>query len=453
MLLTVFDMNVWLIWRVNVWKSSIFNKFFWNFRAIVTDISWTTREIIKEKVSFTDKIDWFLFDSPWLTDFTEELKFIERIIDESDIILFVVDFKSWFTSSDYIIKDLIFNKWKANNTILVVNKMDWKVYHKDHELLLANFFELGFTDVRGVSAKQWDWMAELRDNLLEKTKKLNLKVGNINTKEFDIPLAIVWRPNVWKSTLINRLVGEYISEVHEEAWTTLDYIVWDFTYKKKSIRIFDTVWIRRRWKIKGLEKIAFDKTLSMLWYIKPIVIFVIDIIDWVTHRDMSLLWEIIKMNLPVIVWVNKIDEVDINTKDILLKKITQLLDFAKRIPIIPISAKEWIWLPKLIDFVLSTQNELNKRISTSELNKILNNAWLNTPPRFPKNKICKFYYASQLETNPPKFQVSINKKSNLNFAFKRWFENVIRNNSGFIWVPLIIEFKEWEWAGRYKRSK
>lgn len=449
----LYIMKIWLVWRVNVWKSTIFNRLLWTYRAIVTDVSGTTREIIAEKISFDDDKDCILMDSPWLNDFTEEIKFIETIIMDCDVIIFIVDAKDGIMSNDYKIKELIINHWKKDKTMIVVNKLDSKVYHKDYELLIADFYSLWFPDIIWVSAKQWDGMWDLEDKIIGFAESKWLNFEKIETIIDYTPITIVWRPNVGKSTLLNKLSWEYISQVKEEAGTTLDYMISDITFKNKKYRLFDTVWIRKRWKVKWLEKIAYDKTLSMVKFVRPVLILLIDLIEGVTHRDLSLVGEFVQLNLPVIVWVNKIDEFEKDIAGKMLKKIGQFLDFAKWIPIIPISAKEWIWLPDLLSFTDKIWIENNKRVSTWDLNKALNKAWIETPPRFPKNKVCRFYYATQIEINPPRFKIFINAEDKLNFAFKKWLDNTIRKSFGFVWVPIVFDFEEKEWAWRYSDNK
>ena len=119
-------LKIGLVWRYNVWKSLIFNRLLWQYRAIVTDIKWTTREIFSEKIKIDDKKA-ILLDSPWLEE-QQEFEYVKKIINDADILLFVVDWKEGLTSQDERISDLIHKVWKDKNTILVVNKLDSKVY-------------------------------------------------------------------------------------------------------------------------------------------------------------------------------------------------------------------------------------------------------------------------------------------------------------------------------------
>jgi len=149
-----------------------------------------------------------------------------------------------------------------------------------------------------------------------------------------------------------------------------------------------------------------------------------------------------KLNLPMIICVNKIDMVEKKDFERDFELVKSKFDFVKRVPIVPISAKQWISLPKLLDFITKIRDWYNFRVNTWELNKMLNTARITNPPKFPKNKICKFYYVSQVDSKPPKFLFFINARSKVNFSFKKWLENVIRRTYGFVWIPLVIDFKE-----------
>lgn len=435
-------MKIWLIWRVNVGKSTLFNRLSWNYRAIVTDIPWTTREIISQKIKLTDDKVVELIDSPWLLDFNEEIVFIEKIIKDSDLLIFVLDWKEWLTSSDNIIKDVILKYSKKEKTILVVNKLDWNTFWNKTMLLLSEFFSLWFEHVLPLSAKNNENIDNLIDQIIDLSQSKKLSFDIKMPQDNAISFAIVWRPNVWKSTLINKLAQEEIASVSDVAWTTLDYLTAETTFQWKLFRIYDTAWIRKKWKIHWLERIALDKTTEMIKYIKPIVIILVDIVEWITHRDLSLIWDIIKLDVPIVLAVNKVDAIPKNELDKYFKNVTKFLDFARWIPIIPISSNEWTWLPILLKAISKIALEQNKSISTSDLNQVINSAWMNKPPRFPKNKSCKVLYWLQKETNPPKFLFFVNKADNANFSFKKWLDNVLRREYWFIWVPLKFEFKE-----------
>lgn len=434
-------MKVGLVWKVNVWKSSIFNVLIWTHRAIVTEIAWTTREIVKHSRNYNwISVDYF--DSPWLENFTEELEFINKIIKQCDLLLFVVDFKRWITNDDLEIRDLIFKQWKKAKTLLLVNKMDKKVYGNKKDLFLADFYSLGFENILPCAAKAWEGMEDVREFIVNYGQDNEILKDRASQPITNNYIAILWRPNVWKSSLLNKIAWDQISKVEDFDGTTLDYIQADIEYRWQKYTLVDTAWIRRQWKVVGLEKIAFDKTSAMLDYYRPLIVLMFDAKQWLTHRDLSLSGNLWDYKLPMIIVINKADLVSKQELEALMKYIVAKLSFAKEIPIIPISAMTGSGIPDLFWFIKSIQEERVKKISTPELNRAIQSAWISNPPKFPKNKVCKCYYATQITQDPPKFKVFINKKDNLNFAFRRWIENVIRKEFGFIGVSISLDFEE-----------
>ena len=255
-------------------------------------------------------------------------------------------------------------------------------------------------------------------------------------------MAIVWKPNSWKSTLLNTLVWKELAKVEDKLWTTRDYIVGEFKSQGQWFTVYDTAGIRKKGKTHWIEKIAYDKTEKMLEYTRPVVIFMVDCTQGITHRDMTLLHEITQLWLPMIFALNKSDLVDKKAIDAMIKWAQSYLDFAKHIPIIPLSALNWDGLGNLLRMVNAVYKENQKRIWTTELNRVLSEEQIKKPARFPKNKICKIMYATQVEVDAPTFMIFVNHKARANFAFKKWIENVLRRNFWFIGVPLIIRFRE-----------
>mgnify|MGYP002347380554 CR=1 FL=1 len=433
-------MKIWLIWKTNVGKSTLFNRLLGNYRAIVSETPGTTRELLLESITLADEKNAVLYDSPWLLDFQEELGFIKTIINESDILVFVIDGKIWMDAKDEEIKNLVLKSGKKDSTILAVNKLD-KWLFLNESVLISEYYELGFDNIVWISAQKSENIDLLVQKIIDLAEDKGYEFEQKQEKNH-IPLAILGRPNVGKSTLLNKLCQDEIATVSEKAGTTLDYLIWEFKYRWKDFKVYDTAGIRKKWKIHWLEKMAFEKTLKMLEFIKPLVIIMIDAVEWITHRDLSLFGDMEKLNLPMIICVNKIDMVSKKDFERDFELVRSKFDFVKRVPIIPISAKQWLALPKLLDFIAKIRDWYNFRVNTWEINKTLNTARIENPPKFPRNRICKFYYVSQVESKPPKFLFFINAKSKVNFAFKKWLENVIRKTYGFVWIPIIIDFRE-----------
>lgn len=439
-------MKIGLIGATNAGKSTLFNRLIGQFRAIVTDIHGTTTDIIVHNMEVDGIGNLTFFDSPGLLDFSDEVPFIEKIIKNSDLLLFLIDDSVGVSAKDEHILSLIMENDKRNQTFLVVNKLDikWKVNEID--LAISDYYSLGLEKVIGISAKKERNLAELEDAVLNYAKKRKSTHWEEEKLEFlqqkGVGIAIVGKPNSGKSTLLNTFVGKELAKVEDKLGTTRDYLVWEFKSQGKRYTVYDTAGIRKKGKTHGIEKIAYDKTVKMLEFTRPVVIFLVDCAQGITHRDMTLLQEIVQIWLPTIFALNKSDLVEKKAIDAMIKWAQSYLDFAKHIPIVPISAlqAEGIW--NLLKMVALLQKENQKRIWTTELNRILNQEQVQKPARFPKNRICKIMYATQIEVDAPTFMIFVNHKARVNFAFRKWIENVLRRNFGFIGVPLILRFRE-----------
>ena len=309
-------MKIWLIGATNAWKSTLFNRLIGQFRAIVTDIHWTTTDIIVHQMEVDNLWKLTFFDSPWLLDFSDEVPFIEKIIKESDLLLFVIDDTVWITAKDQHILDLIMDNNKSKQTILVINKLDVKWKATETDLAISEYYELWLWTVIWISAKKERNIEELEDKIIDEAKRWidanpDHEDDNINLPQHKwIWLAIVWKPNSWKSTLLNTLVWKELAKVEDKLWTTRDYIVGEFKSQGQWFTVYDTAGIRKKGKTHWIEKIAYDKTEKMLEYTRPVVIFMVDCTQGITHRDMTLLHEITQLWLPMIFALNKSDLVD-----------------------------------------------------------------------------------------------------------------------------------------------
>ena len=445
-------MNIWLVGSTNVGKSTLFNRLIGQFRAIVTDIPGTTRDIIEHETLIDDIGKVTFLDSPGLLDFKEEEVLIKQIINHSDLILFIIDDSVGITAKEQHIYSYIVEKNQKKNTILVVNKIDIKHKEKEYDLAVNEYYHLGFEHVIGISAKKQKNLAEVKDlitkivnsTLLKDTGKEAEALVTSETQVQDnrIHMAIIGKPNAGKSTLLNALMKKTVSKVESIPGTTRDYIIGEFTMDRKKYVVYDTAGIRKKWDIHGIEKIAFDKTLDMLKYKRPIILFMVDGVEGISHRDMTLIQEINNLALPMILCVNKVDLLDAKHQKLLVAKTKAMMDFAKYIQVFPISAKTKKWVKEIFEVLSKIKKEAERRIDTSELNDVIGKEFISRPPRFPKNKICKILYITQIDINAPTFIAFVNHKTRANFAFKRWLENTIRIHFGFMGTPIVIRFKE-----------
>ncbi len=446
-------MKLWFVWETNAGKSTLFNKFFGSFRAIVADISWTTRENISEKVRWND--EWFvrIYDSPGISHFQDEFEYIRRIIDLSDVIVLVVDGKWWLTENISVIVDYIRKSWKEDRTVLAVNKVDTTSPTKI-DLALAEFYGLWFGNIIAISAKNNFNLVELKEEVENIRQRYKIELAKKDVSNI-VPFTLVGRVNVWKSTLFNSIIWKDRSRVSSEWGTTLDYLTYKVNYQWTDYEIIDTAWFRRKWKIHWLEKIAVkDKLDGMLNYKKAILVVMFDISEWITHRDMTVLWEMIERDLPIIVAFNKIDNLTEKMIKVYRKELKTWMRFASWIPVVMISWKEKKWLRQFFKMLELVNQSKNIEISQNVLYNLIQEAFITKPPKFPKNKTVKIKYIIQDQDNKNEFIVFVNKKDHINFAFKKWLENVIRQEYWFIGIPLIFHFRETKkWEEHTKRHQ
>ncbi len=436
-------MKVGLVWAANVGKSTLFNRLIGTYRAIVTNIAGTTRELLRDYSQWEEMKGVEVIDSPGLLDFTEELSFIQQIIDEADMLFFVVDARTWIGAKEEQIASMVIASGKMQKTVLVVNKLEWSLWEKKYALALADFYVLWFEKVIWISAKDGDNI----DILLEIVQKYKETVVSKDAIKNDdaVAIAIVWKPNSGKSTLMNFLAKKVVSHVSPKPGTTLDYLTTDMKLWKHTFRLYDTAGIRKVARASELERIAWDKTYKMIDFVKPIVVMLIDMSETISHMDLKIIGEMIQHNVPIVVALSKVDLVtNAKEKKQKMDMVVAFMSMAKWIPIVTLSWATGEWIQQLFGVIKKIHEQQFRRISTGEINKAVSTAFIQSPPRFPKNKICKLYYMTQVDVNPPTFVCFINKLERQNFAFSKWIDNTLRRNFGFIWVPLSLTFKEKE---------
>jgi GTPase len=257
-----------------------------------------------------------------------------------------------------------------------------------------------------------------------------------------IPIAIIGRPNVGKSTFINQVSHKELSKVSAIPGTTLDYISSEISVKEQDYILYDTAGIRRKGSIHGLEKIAFEKTYGMLKYYQPVVLFLISGDEGVTKTDRALMTHILDLHIPILVVINKIDTLNNLQKEKLLKAVEEHFGHKDRLFTIGISAKTGFNINKIRPIVNDLRARSHVALTTGQLNKTISRAFIAKPPTFPHNKVVKVYYTTQVKSYPPIFMCFINKKPNVTTAFKNWLESVVRKAGGWQGIPLHFLFKD-----------
>lgn len=449
--------KVTIIWRPNVWKSSFFNMLTWHKIAIVADEAWTTRDILEfEYNDYINDLTYIIADSWWL-DFSSKddevaVDIINRTKDaikESDLLIWLVEYDK-FTSLDQEILKILKDKG-IPPVIVVANKADNENQRlESFSLPVVNMF----LDFIPVSTSHNYWFDKLKKAL---TENLKSKWFNILQEEIDdsfIKIALIWRPNVWKSSLINAIVWKNRVMVKDMPWTTRDSIDTKFLYNDNKFVLIDTAWIRRLSKIwtRNIENWSVMRTERSLKR-ADIAVVVVDWVDWIHNQDLSVISSALDEKKWLIIVVNKWDAVlnkDGIDKDKImwryLRYIEDKFDFLSWVSVIFTSAVEKKRIEEILDTALLINEERkNKRVKTSIFNSFIEQAVLKHPPTW--NRVAhkpKIYYWSQVDINPPKFVLTVNNPEHFHFSYKRYLENRIRDNFWFSWTPIIIEFK-WRW--------
>ena len=411
-----------------------------------------------------------VLDSPGLDVDENELPYIERIIRESDAIIMVVDHKAGLNSKDEEMISMVRRAGKISQMVVFVNKLDKKPNENQMALISSEYSHWGIDHIIFGSAhhgKTGELMRllytmlgtqeqgiqeelEEEEELLLDQEEFNLE-DELDDEEFDleeeellldqeenhyvkagkIPIAIIGRPNVGKSTFLNKVSNKELSKVSAIPGTTLDYISSELTLQDQDYVLYDTAGIRRKGSIHGLEKIAFEKTYGMLKYYQPVVLFLIDGDEGVTKTDRALMKHILDLHLPTLVVINKIDLLNNLQKDKLLKAVAEHFGHQDRLFTVGISAKTGFNIEKIRSIVNDIRARSHVTLTTGQLNKMISRGFLEKPPTFPHNKAVKVYYTTQVKTYPPIFMAFINKKPHVTQAFKNWLETIVRKAGNY----------------------
>jgi GTP-binding protein len=465
--------TVAIIGRPNVGKSTLFNALIGARKSIVSDIPHTTRDSVTEKVSTENFVFW-LVDTAGLSDQDEknelegEIQNQARIaIKNADTILFIVDGKAELTSDDFDIAEKM-RKSKVP-TLFIVNKID-----DGDETRSAEFMKLGLGMPAVISAKNFYGVWELEDLIEKKLQKNDFAPQNeiIKNEELEpsdsIKIAFVGRPNVGKSSCVNACLKQNKVVVSGVAGTTRDAVDTDFVDKKtgQKFTFIDTAGLRRPGKVE--KDLEFWSTVRTRRAIEraDICVVLIDALDGVTHRDLAVAGEVIEAGKGIIFGVNKFDLVrekartqdetdereveeikmwgeDVNKiKENYLNYLSTKIPFARWAPILFFSAKTGKQIDDIFTSVVNVYQELEKRVSTSELNRLVPEITFGHVRPSVGTKIGKIKYISQVDVAPPKFCFFVNNTAAFHFSYRRYIENKIREKYGFHGTPIKIQMKD-----------
>ncbi|NLX62470.1 MAG: ribosome biogenesis GTPase Der [Tissierellia bacterium] len=430
---------VCIIGRPNVGKSTLFNRIVGRRIAITEDTPGVTRDRIYSEAEWLNK-HFTLIDTGGLEPESEEIiprnikRQAEIAIETADVILFVVDGAEGITTTDREIANIL---RKSNKKILLVcNKIDSKISREN----LFEFYELGLGTPIAISAEQGMGIGDLLDEVIKHFPE------DKDTEEDEdiIKIAIIGKPNVGKSSLVNKIIGEERVIVTNIPGTTRDAIDTYFDYGENKYVFIDTAGLRRKRSIyENVERYSVVRTLNAVDR-ADMCILIIDGTVGVTEQDTKIAGYAHNNGKGMIIAINKWDivEKDHNTYRRFEEEIREKLSFVSYAPIIFISAKTGRNLDKLLNLIEVVSNNNNMRISTGVLNQIISEAVLMNQPPSDKGVRLKIFYGTQVAVKPPKFVVFVNKKELVHFSYQRYLENQIRQYFGFEGVPIILEFKE-----------
>ncbi|MDO5725411.1 MAG: ribosome biogenesis GTPase Der [Tissierellia bacterium] len=434
-----------IVGRPNVGKSTLFNKIVGKRIAITENIPGVTRDRIYADAYWLDN-DFTVIDTGGL-DPKEDNTFMKNIknqveiaVDSADVILFVVDGISGITSTDSDIAQIL--RKSDKEILLAVNKSDAKIA-KDN---IYEFYNLGLGEPIAISAENNIGLGDLLDKIVLKFPDMS----SYNDEDEKYRIAFIGKPNVGKSSIINKLLGESRLIVTNIPGTTRDSIDSDFEYQGNKYTLVDTAGLRRKKKIyENIERYSVVRTLSAIDR-ADICVAVIDATEGVTAQDSKIIGYAHDNGKAIIIAVNKWDliEKDNSTTRRFEEEIRRVLPFVSYAPIIFVSAKTGQRLMKLMDMIEAVNNNYSMRISTGVLNEIINKAVLMNQAPSDKGKQGKIYYATQIAIRPPKFLLHVNDPLLIHFSYTRYLENQIRDNFGFLGTPIILELKKR--AGLYK---
>ena len=429
-----------IVGRPNVGKSTLFNVIAGDSIAIVKDTPGVTRDRIYVDCSWLND-NFTLIDTGGIEPDSSDVILSQMrdqaqiAIDTADVIIFLVDVRQGLTDADGKVADMLRRSQKP--VVLCVNKVD---SFKKMEADVYEFYNLGIGDPIPVSASNHQGVGDLLEAVSDHFKK-----DGSESDDDDRPrIAIVGRPNVGKSSIVNRLVGEKRVIVSDIAGTTRDAIDTPLKRNGREYILIDTAGLRRKSKIhEDLERYSIIRTVTAVER-ADVVVMVIDAAEGVAEQDAKIAGIAHERGKGVIIAVNKWDAVEKDDKTIykMTEKIKQTLAYMPYAEFVFISAKTGQRLDKLFELIDMIIENQSMRIATGVLNEILAEAVAMQQPPSDKGRRLKIFYMTQISVKPPTFVVFVNDKKLMHYSYTRYIENQIRNAFGFRGTPLRFIIRE-----------
>lgn len=426
--------TVALVGRPNVGKSTLFNKLAHAKISIIEDTPGVTRDRIYSEVNYLD-YKFILIDTGGIDlsegEFNNLIEMqVSIAISEADVIVFVVDSLESINANDKYLANMLHKSGKR--VIVALNKID----NKESLVHKYDYYELGFLEFVEISAEHSKGITELLDLIVKDFSKYEKE--ELDNK---IKFSLIGRPNVGKSSLVNALIGSDKLIVSSIAGTTRDAVDTTFKYNNEEYIVIDTAGIRKRGKIyENIEKYSLLRSLKAIER-SNVCLLLLDYQDGIKEHDKHIASFALEAGKGIILIVNKYDEGNDIKKKEFIKLIRSEFQFLPFAPIIFVSALYKKNIHMIMPEVLNVYSNATRRIQTSVLNEIIEEAYnLNLPPSY-KGKRLKIYYTSQEDIAPPKFVFYVNNKNLVHFSYYRYLENKLRENIELTGTPIILKFK------------
>lgn len=425
--------TVCLVGRPNVGKSTLFNRIIGKKVSIIDDMPGVTRDRIYGNALYNN-YNFYLIDTGgidikddnWNNVITNQ---VMLAIDESDVIVFVVDGKEGVTSNDEYITELLHKSGKK--VVVAINKIDSKLAENN----MYEFYSLGFDSYVTISAEHNIGITDLFDKVFEGFDVREEVVDDDKPK-----FCLIGRPNVGKSSLVNALLNEERVIVSDVAGTTRDSVDTVFKYDNNEYILIDTAGLRKKGRVyESIEKYSLLRSMKAIDR-SDVCILVINAEDGIVEHDKHIAGYAIDAGKGIVIVVNKWDKVE-NDYDKWKNDIRNNFQFMPYAEIVFLSALTKKRLSTLMPKVLESYNNSIKEVKTSVINDIVLNAFIETPPPSYKGKKLKIYFTHQSGIKPPRFDIEVNSKGLIHFSYERYLENKIRANIDFTGTPIKLYFK------------
>ncbi len=427
-----------IVGRPNVGKSTLFNRLIGRRVAIVEDTPGVTRDRIYQDAEWLNYA-FTLIDTGGIEPASEDIiaqqmkRQAELAIETADVIVFLVDGREGMTSADMDVAEMLRRSNKP--VVLAVNKVDAPKF----EEAMYEFYSLGLGDPFTISAAQGLGLGDLLDEVVKDFPKMEEDEENER-----INIAVVGKPNVGKSSLVNALLGEERAIVSNIPGTTRDSIDTPFTRNGREYTLVDTAGIRRKRSVEDetIERYSVIRSLAAIRR-ADVVLIVCDASQGLSEQDVRIAGYAHEEGKASVLIVNKWDliEKDTHTMNAFQKSLGADLSFMSYVPMLFISAKSGQRVNKVLELVDNAFEQSRRRVTTGQLNDTVSEAVTMNEPPSDKGRTLKIYYATQVSVQPPTFIIFVNDTDIVHFSYERYLENFFRKTFGFEGTPIRIFFR------------